>query len=130
VWAKDVDDEAAEVVGALFAVELVERYPAMALVAAQAWVRRRRALADIEERGMVLTDKDGNAKPHPLLPVVSACERTLLDLSKRFGLDPRSEVELVCAFVDADRVADGLEELRAAGRAAWVREVDAAEGAA
>ena len=32
VWARDVDDEAAEVVGALYTPELVERYPAMAFV--------------------------------------------------------------------------------------------------
>lgn len=124
VWARDVDDEAAEVVGALFAPEIVDRYPATVLIAAQAWVRRRRALGDIEERGMVLVDEDGNARPHPLLSVVSACERTLLDLSKRFGLDPRSEIEIVRALADADRVAGDLDELRAAGRAAWDREVD------
>lgn len=122
VWASDVDEVAAEVVAALYAPELVERFPAMALLGAQCWVRRSRALEDIEERGMVLLDEDGNAKPHPLLGVVSTCERTLLDLSKRFGLDPRSEIEIVRGLAEADKVAGDLDALRAAGRAAWDRD--------
>lgn len=118
VWAADVDDEALEVVGALFASELVDRYPAMALVGAQAWVRRRRALADIEARGMVIDEK-----PHPLLRYVHQWERTLLDLSQRFGLDPRSDYELRRAQVDATRGAFDLDAALAAGRATRALEV-------
>ncbi len=91
---RDVDQEAAEVVGVLYDPKLVERYPAMALMGATIWVRRRRALADIERRGRVLIDADSNKRPHPLVELVGRWERTLLDISTRYGLDPKSDADL------------------------------------
>lgn len=116
VWAKDVNDAALEIVSELYLPEVVERYPAMALIGAQTWERRRRALVDIEERGMVLFDDKGEARAHPLLAHVATWERTLLELSKRFGLDPRSDVELARGRADAQGAVFDLEALRARGR--------------
>jgi hypothetical protein len=117
VWAADVDDEAAEVVGQLFDPSAVERYPAMALVAAQVWVRRRRALADIEKRGMVIEHEDGAPTPHPLLRFLGMWERTLMEASQRFGLDPRSDLDLRRAAVEATRAGFDLQAAIATGAA-------------
>lgn len=104
-FAADVTDEALEVLPHLYEPEQIERYPALAIIGAQAWIRRRRALADIEARGMVL---DGD-KPHPLLKHLHSWERTILDLSTRFGLDPRSDLDLRRAAVDATRAGFDLD---------------------
>ena len=117
VFSRDVTDEARRVVGDLLSVEDVERYPAVALVFAEVWVRWRRALADIDRRGLVLGD-GVDAKPHPLLSYASRFEATLLDLSGRFGLDPRSEAGLARDRAEATRQVADLEGVRAAGRAA------------
>jgi phage terminase small subunit len=117
VFAADATDEARQVVADLLSGEDIERYPAVALVFAEVWIRWRRALADIDRRGMVLGD-GVDAKPHPLLSYASRFEATLLDLSGRFGLDPRSEAGLARDRADATRSVADLEGVRASGRAA------------
>lgn len=112
VYAADVTDKAREVLQWLYAPELVERYPAIALMGAEVWVRRRRALTYIEDEGLV----DGDGDANPLLVVVDRCERRLLDLSKRFGLDPRSEVEVRRVRADAALAGFDLDQAVAAGR--------------
>jgi phage terminase small subunit len=113
VWAADVAEEALTVVRWLYQPDDVERHPAMALMGAEVWVRWRRALADVRKRGLVLAD----GSPNPLLPVIDRCERKLLDLSARFGLDPRSEAELARGRADAQHSAFDMEALVAKGRA-------------
>ena len=117
-FAGHVDEEAMAVLPWLFDAELIERYPAMAALGAQCWVRRQRALADIERRGQVLVDGDGNVKAHPLLRYLGQWERTLLELSARFGLDPRSDFELRRAAADASQAAFDIEAAVSVGRAA------------
>jgi hypothetical protein len=95
VWAKDVDEEAAEVLHALYPPELAARFPAAAALGAQVWVRRRRALADIDSRGLVIEDGKGGVRANPLLQPVTSWENTLLRIANEFGLTPRSEAELV-----------------------------------
>src|SRR5829696_2641339 len=53
---------------------------------------------------MIVFEEKGNAREHPLLRHVPSWDRLLLDLSKRFGLDPRSELELTRA-VDGEGAA-------------------------
>lgn len=112
VWAADVRPEARDVVSGLYDPADVERYPAMAQLGAEIWVRWRRALADIAERGEVLAD----GSPHPLLRFVGQWERQLLDLSTRFGLDPRSDAALVRERAEASRSAADLDAITRRGR--------------
>jgi phage terminase small subunit len=117
VWASDVGAEARKVVTDLLPASDVERYPAVALVFAEVWVRWRRALADIDRRGMVIGNGE-TLRAHPLLVYADRFERNLLDLCGRFGLDPRSEAGLARDRAEATRVVADLEGVRAAGRAA------------
>jgi phage terminase small subunit len=118
VWAADASDEAARVVGNLLPPSDIERYPLIALIFAETWIRWRRAKADITARGEMLGD-DGEAKAHPLLPVEGRLRRDLLDLVARFGLDPKSESELARSRADAAKLSVDLEAVLDRGRAAW-----------
>jgi phage terminase small subunit len=117
VWSADVTVEARRVVADLLSVEDIERYPQVALVFAEVWVRWRRALADIDRRGMVI-GRGKTLRAHPLLVFADRFERNLLDLCGRFGLDPRSEAGLARDRAEASRSVADLEGVRAAGRAA------------
>jgi phage terminase small subunit len=118
VWSADATDEAARVVGDLLPAADIDRYPLVALIFAETWVRWRRAVADIAARGEMLGEGT-DAKAHPLLPVEARLRRDLLDLVGRFGLDPRAEAELARDRADAARVTVDLESVVARGRAAW-----------
>ncbi len=126
-WAKIDDTEVLEAVEDLYGhqPDLVRAYPVMARVGAEVWVRRQRALADIEARGLVV-DVDGEPKQHPLLEHVDRCERRLLDLSARYGLDPRSDADLARARAGAVAAGIDVDSLIGAGKdTAAVRALDA-----
>lgn len=118
VWASDATDEARRVVGDLLPEHDVVRFPLVALIFAETWIRWRRAVADIAQRGEML-GKGATAKPHPLLGVEARLRRDLLDLVGRFGLDPRSEAQLAHDRADATRLAADLDRVVERGRAAW-----------
>lgn len=118
VFAADASGEAAHVVGDLLPPSDIERFPIVALIFAETWVRWRRAVADIASRGEMLGN-GSDAKAHPLLPHEARLRRDLLDLVGRFGLDPRAEAELARDRADAARVTVDLESVVARGRAAW-----------
>jgi hypothetical protein len=111
VWAADVTDEAREILPRLFEQADIERHPLAAVLAAETWIRLRRAEADIAGRGMVLDDR-----PHPLLRYVSQWHRELLDVAREYGMTPRSEAEVARARADASRLAVDLDAIRARGR--------------
>jgi hypothetical protein len=113
-WASDVPALAREVVGQLFAPELVERHPAVALRAAECWVRLRRAEADVTTRGEILED----GKEHPLLGRIVQWDNYLLAVAREYGATPRAEAQLVTARADAARQVVDLDAIRARGRAA------------
>ncbi len=117
-WAKVDDTELLATVDDLYGhqPDLIDRYPAIAAMGAGIWIRRRRALADIDKRGMVITDHAGDERPHPLLEHVDRCERRLLELSRRYGLDPRSDAELTRHRAGAVAAGFDLDALRARGR--------------
>src|SRR4051794_3997204 len=109
IYASDVVEVATNVAGDLLPPSVIERFPAMSLVFAETWVRWRRALADIDKRGMVIGDDE---KANPVLGYEGGLRRSLLELSQRFGLDPRSDVELqrskaegTLALVDLEAIA-------------------------
>ena len=118
VWAADAHDEAARVVSDLLPQADIERFPIVALIFAETWVRWRRAVADIAARGEMLGEGE-DAKAHPLLPHESRLRRDLLDLVARFGLDPRAEAELARDRADAAKLTVDLDTVLARGRAAW-----------
>lgn len=90
----------------------------MAVLGATVWLRRRRALADIEGGGMVLFDAVGIEKAHPLLELVGRWERQLLDLSARFGRDPKSDADVPRSRAGAVAASYDRSAARAAGQTA------------
>src|SRR5262249_49751691 len=79
-----------------------------------------RARADIARRGQTLGDGD-DERPHPLLSHLTRCEATLLELSNRFGLDPKAEWLLARDRSEASRALVDLEAVRKAGAEARQR---------
>lgn len=127
-WARVTDAEVLEAVGDVFGhqPDLVAEYPAIVAMGAEIWVRRRRALVDVERRGMVLVAPDGVSRPHPLLGEIDKAERRLLDLSARYGLDPRSDADLARARAGAVAAGIDVDSLVGAGKdTAAVRAVEA-----
>jgi hypothetical protein len=112
-WATDVPDLAREIVSELFAADLVERHPMIAIRAAETWIRLRRAEADIAQRGEVIDGRE-----HPLLGRMATWDNFLLSVAREYGATPRSEAQLVTAAASAQRDIVDLDSVRERGRKA------------
>jgi P27 family predicted phage terminase small subunit len=55
------------------------------------------ASADPKTRGLVVRDKNGNARPNPLLRAVRNAGDTMLQLAREFGLTPIARARLASA---------------------------------
>jgi hypothetical protein len=110
----NVAEEARQVIAMLFDADAIARHPLVALLAAETWLRCRRAEVDIAERGETLDD----GTPHPLLTHLRGWHRELIDIAREFGMTPRSEASLVRERADASRLVVDLDAIRARGRAA------------
>jgi phage terminase small subunit len=118
VWAADAAEQAERVMNDLLPPGDIERYPFVALLFAETWVRYRRAVTAINQDGE-MTGEETDRKLHPLVPIESRLRRDLLDMADRFGLDPKAEAGLARDRADATRQAVDLDAVLARGRQAW-----------